>query len=467
MCASEASALRYDLQPRGAFVALEPDGLRIALHKNGARMRFVPYTELTHCEASARGLWLASTKTVSLVRRPHFAHRQDPEALAQAIRERISGEPGGEQQLERMSQVGERGRRQTPRRVTVSVSAICVALVLLQLRLPLSLEIGSFVPALVREGDLWRIVTANFLHELSLFPVHLMINVLCLLAFGVLVERPLGGVRTFVVMAVGAVGAMAGSYVAGYEEVIGASGMVAALAGAVLWLEFHAAERMPAWWRLPRRLFVMILVLQALADLVLPFVAGAAHLGGFVAGYLTTGLVSPGALEGRPAPRPVRWVAAGLAVLGTVAFVEIGQLLLREGAALEQHARRLLALEDVEPGPLNDLAWRIATEFEHTETQLQLAIQLAAQAVERSGRSNPDILDTLAEVRFTAGDRAGAIEAIDEAIVLTGGESYFFEQRRRFNGERDPDDRPSPPAFPWSIRKQLAERFFGAPAPGS
>ncbi len=467
MSALEAPVLRFDLQPSGAFAALERDGLRISLRKDGSRSRFIPYAELTHCDGTSRGLWLATTKTVSLVRRLHFPSAQGPEELVQAIRERILGGPGGEQQLQRMSQVGERGRRQTPRRVSVAVAGLCVAFVLLQFWLPLAFESGSFVPALVREGDLWRIVTANFLHRLSLFPVHLLINVLCLLAFGVLVERPLGGVRTFVVMAAGAVGAMAGSYVVGYEEVVGASGLVAALAGAVLWLELREGKRMPAWWRLPRRLFVAVLVLQALADMVVPQVAGAAHLGGFVAGYLATGFVSPGALEGRPAGRPTRWAAAVLAVLGTIAFVELGQVLLREGAALEQHARRLLALEDVEPGLLNDLAWRIATEFEHTEAQLELAEQLAIAAVEHSGRSDPDVLDTLAEVRFTAGDRAGAIQAIDEAIVLTGGEVYFFEQRRRFSGERDADDRPAPPAFPWSVRKQLAERFFGAPAPGS
>ena len=54
MCSPEAPDLRYDLQPQGAFVALERDGLRIALHKHGRRTRFVPYAALTHCEVWTR-----------------------------------------------------------------------------------------------------------------------------------------------------------------------------------------------------------------------------------------------------------------------------------------------------------------------------------------------------------------------------------------------------------------------------
>ena len=184
-------------------------------------------------------------------------------------------------------------------------------------------------------------------------------------------------------------------------------------------------------------------------------------------GYLATQFVSRGALDGRPPGRGLQWVAIGLVLLTAISFFEVGQLLLREGAALEHFARRLLVLEDVEPGPLNDLAWRIVAEFEYTDTQLELARELATEAVERSGRSDPDILDTLAEVLFTMGDGPGAVAAIDQAIVLTGGESYFVEQRRRFTGERAVDDRPPPPVLPWQLRRQIAERFFGAPVPGS
>jgi hypothetical protein len=83
---------------------------------------------------------------------------------------------------------------------------------------------------------------------------------------------------------------------------------------------------------------------------------------------------------------------------------------------------------------------------------VQVAAALAERAVAETGRRDPNLLDTLAEVLFVSGDVAGAVMVIDEAIELSGGERYFVEQRRRFVGERDPDDRPEPPTAPFGER---------------
>jgi hypothetical protein len=42
-----------------------------------------------------------------------------------------------------------------------------------------------------------------------------------------------------------------------------------------------------------------------------------------------------------------------------------------------------------------------------------------------------------------------AVETIDEAIARAPDVDYFREQRRRFTGERDADDRPAAPLAPW------------------
>jgi hypothetical protein len=65
-----------------------------------------------------------------------------------------------------------------------------------------------------------------------------------------------------------------------------------------------------------------------------------------------------------------------------------------------------------------------------------------------SRRSDPNILDTLAEIYFAQGRADEALDVIDEAIVLAPGEPYFEEQRRRFTGERAADDRPEAPEPP-------------------
>ena len=94
---------------------------------------------------------------------------------------------------------------------------------------------------------------------------------------------------------------------------------------------------------------------------------------------------------------------------------------------------------------LNDAAWVIATatDPEPTEFVLLAALALAERAVLETGRSEPTILDTLAEVQFQLGNADAAISIIDEAILLDPDESYFQEQRRRFAGERERDDRPN------------------------
>jgi hypothetical protein len=117
--------------------------------------------------------------------------------------------------------------------------------------------------------------------------------------------------------------------------------------------------------------------------------------------------------------------------------------------ALERHALRLLntrpALNSTSILHDNEVAWFIATEGEPTPGGLDLAVALADRAVEATGRRNANILDTLAEALFRAGDRLAALLTIDEAIQLAPAEPYYREQRRRFTGERDADNRPAPP----------------------
>jgi hypothetical protein len=108
---------------------------------------------------------------------------------------------------------------------------------------------------------------------------------------------------------------------------------------------------------------------------------------------------------------------------------------------------------------LNNTAWMIVTEKSPTPEQIQLALRSAQRAVAQTDRSDPNFLDTLAESQFLAGFGADALDTIDEAIALAPGEAYFFEQRRRFTGERAYDDRPAPPSEP-VLRSEPEEPFL-------
>jgi len=436
---------RWELEPTGCFIALVPGGLRLGLRRRGLDTTFVPFEDLTHVEVTGFGVWIATRHTTLVVRRGHFVHPRDPDELVQTVRWRLAEQPGGAAQLERMREVAERALAPRPRRVTYALVAACLVAFVLEFSDPFTLQAALFVPDLVGAGEWWRVATANLLHGPSVLPLHLIINMLCLLAFGLMVERPLGATRTFLVMAGGGVGAMAGSAVAGYSEVLGASGIVAGLVGAVLWLEFNEAERLPAWWRIPRRLFITVVLLQGLVDLVLPFIAAGAHLGGLIGGFAVMPFAARGALDREPPSREQYAAAAAVLLLVLASLVSAGQLLRRDPAALASHGRHLLAMPNVGARGLNDLAWRMVTESEPRGDDLIVAAQLAEMAVTKTRRQDPNILDTLAEVLFVAGDDEGAVSVIDEAIQLAQGEVYFQEQRRRFTGERAADDRPDPP----------------------
>ena len=142
----------------------------------------------------------------------------------------------------------------------------------------------------------------------------------------------------------------------------------------------------------------------------------------------------------------LRFAAMSGVLLVLVGLVPLVSLARHDEEALERHALRLLNT----PAALgflhdNAVAWFIATEGEPSEMGLQVAVELADRAVLATGRRDPNILDTLAEALFQAGDVISSLLTIDEAIRLAPHEPYFHEQRRRFTGELAADDRPAPP----------------------
>ncbi len=120
-------------------------------------------------------------------------------------------------------------------------------------------------------------------------------------------------------------------------------------------------------------------------------------------------------------------------------------LLQRDQGALERHGLRLLRVTSASVRSDNELAWRMLTESQATPMGMEVAAALAQRAADHSDWRDPNVLDTLAEALFALGDTRGALDVIEVAIDLSGGQRYFIEQRRRFNGERDPEDRPTPP----------------------
>ena len=425
-------------------------GLEIRLP--GRSPKRVAYRDITHCAGSRWGYALATTGNIILLRQARFPSAEAVAAAHREVRRRIAGLPGGAAQLDQMKKIERDSGRVGLLGPIWLFAALCVVAQFFQFRDLAIVHVGSFMPSLVAQGEAWRVLTANFLHDILIFPAHILLNLICIVSFGAFVERALGGTRTVLILGISAVGAMWASAMADYSEVIGASGVAAGLVGATLCLELNASRSLPVWSRIPRRVLIGALILQGLVDLLVPFVAGAAHAGGFVLGYLVTRtFIDAGRVVSEPGPGARRF--AGLIVAALVlALVSAMPLLERDPEALEAHGIRVLQMPDSSVRYDNEAAWRMLTEIQPSESGVEVAVLLALRAASGSEWSDPNVLDTLAEALFASGDVGGALDVIDQAVFLSYGHRYFVEQRRRFTGERDPDDRPAPPEEGWFRR---------------
>jgi membrane associated rhomboid family serine protease len=463
---------------RGRAILLEPDGFRLVAAHGRGRPTLHPYESMTHIYAADRMLLIGLTSGLLTIRNSDFPDPEEgPNELRRLLLARLAERPDGNHWIERMADVDRLGHRRAPSMVTWATVALCILGTWFQLRDPMIEQIGAFVPDLFARGEYWRVVTAHFVHGLSpapalvtnIFgnisglPFHLAINVGGLLVLGHLVERPLGSWKTAIVLAVGGMGTMVGVVFAEHYEVIGASGLVSAFAGAILAMELNHPDSLPSYWRLPRRLFIAAVILQffVIDQLLSRFVAGGAHIGGFVGGFLAAWLLGRPSFEGLIPTSRLRlstYCAIAVVILGVLGALPLTR---HDRGALERHATRLLNT----PATVNlyrhenAAAWFIATDGGASPLGLELAVALADRAVESTGRMHPGILDTLAEALFQTGNRIGALLTIDEAIRLMPNEDYFMEQRRRFTGERPADDRPPPPGSESNDAPPFDEEF--------
>ena len=159
------------------------------------------------------------------------------------------------------------------------------------------LRMGALWPHAVLAGGQWyRLLTALFLH---FGPVHLVMNLLGLAVIGPWVEKTLGRTRyaaVYLVAGVGSMAAVLGLIHWGWmreEVLVGASGAIMGLVGAT-------GALMAVGWRRERsglaarrlRGIVLIVVLQAVFDLMTPQVSFAAHAAGLLVGFLLTALLA-------------------------------------------------------------------------------------------------------------------------------------------------------------------------------
>lgn len=170
--------------------------------------------------------------------------------------------------------------------------------------------VGALVPERVRDGEVWRLLSAVFLHG-SLD--HLIGNLLMLYVLGMACEHGFGGPQ-FLILYVGAGLTGALMSMTGDQPSVGASGAIFGLAGALIVLFARYRHRL----HLRDRRIGLVLAIWACYQLGLgllnPAIDNRAHLGGLLGGAALGFLLRPAVLEGREAVRRRPLAIAGLAV---------------------------------------------------------------------------------------------------------------------------------------------------------
>jgi rhomboid protease GluP len=152
------------------------------------------------------------------------------------------------------------------------------------------LALGALIPALVAEGEVWRLLTSVFLH--SGF-AHLVLNMISLYFLGSFAEVSFGRGRflTLYILS-GIAGGLAYLYFGAFNSpAVGASGAIFGLLGGV----FGFAIRRGAF-SLRNPVINQLLILTAInlfLGATIPNVSNTAHLGGLAGGFVFGYLMAP------------------------------------------------------------------------------------------------------------------------------------------------------------------------------
>lgn len=182
--------------------------------------------------------------------------------------------------------------------------------------------VGGSLPALTLSGEPWRLLTAMFLHAGVL---HVAMNMFALYSGGLAAER-IFGKRAYlaIYMCTGLVGGIATLTKTAMIVSVGASGAVFGVFGALFgYMIAHRAQLDPEVRDRQMKSMGTFVGLNLLIGLTVPAISLAAHVGGFVAGFVIAYLAErgldiadPKAASARRFPRVMLGSVLSLALVG-------------------------------------------------------------------------------------------------------------------------------------------------------
>ena len=456
-------ALRRLLSGRGVSdIELHEAFARLPRGSVGTRTVDMPYSEVgaIHVRGRPPRRWavVAGPPGSFVFPEGRFASADHFELFVMDLRRRIRSQPDGEMQLKRIDMNSKLTRVTLGRSVRVTYALVLAIAVVFVFELATGaledlfalVRYGANAAALVQDGQLYRLVTANFLHASWL---HIYLNAAALISLGVVVERLLGGARFVVVYLASAVGGSAVSAAVAQGILsVAASTAIFGVLGALFVVNVAYRKSLPQAFRQSARWWIFILGINGALPLVVPQIDVGAHAGGFLAGAAVT-LAFVNRLDVRDlltqAPgRPAR-LAAVFCVLVTLAGLAIG---VKEALTPNERNQQLLlesyvARDDLPPDALNTMAWFVVSQGRPAESTVAVARRAAERALAgelSSAAERAAILDTLATATYLLGDFAEAAE-IERRSIAAEDRPLLWSQLARFELARFEREGPTSP----------------------
>jgi rhomboid protease GluP len=312
-----------------------------------------------------------------------------------------------------------------------------------------SIELGANYAPLVFDGQVDRLITANWLHAQGapLAFLHILMNSIGLLFLGRALEILLGPGRYFIIYVVGCVaGAAVSTWANRGVPSLGASTGIVGLFAAIGYILFRFRRDLPVPMRRAWRQWVFLLLLNvglwiAFTDVGIDHWG---HAGGFTGGAIATVLLTVGwppfaRRKGRERVTDAIAVVLAMVVVAGLA-VSLGRFS-KTNEGDRSLTRRIFATAPMDapltPLLLNDAAWTIAIDPEADPHDLDLALGAAERAVgaypDDEPRGRRALSDTRATLLFRLGRYGEAVtieRRVFEAALLDGEEEQ--EQRTAY-----------------------------------
>lgn len=360
-----------------------------------------------------------------------FEHDNGHRALRATLQQRIGRLDRHREVIENLEQKRQQSRRIAGNDVTATWTILGIlagfyALELTQGALTHTadmIRLGANVPALVDQGEYFRLIMANFLHANFL---HIFLNGIGLFFLGSFLEKLFGPWRLVFVYLVSALGGSLASYMypAGLLSV-GSSTAIFGLLGA--FGVMHLMFRLPPPFRQSTTWWAFILGINGFISVAVPIVDAAAHGGGFVAGGIGAYLVAGGLDRLGSSKQPSIWVRAGtvgICMVFAVGILQAGVYAFTDQTDKMDKTADLMVQElrstDNGAVQLNQLAWKTAIDPNATRESLQFARKLSAASNEMEDTTH--YKDTLATVLYrlsrAVDDSSKKLEHLQRAVEL-------------------------------------------------